>query len=213
MGILSAMGTGVLGMITTSTRFDTISENVANAGTAAYKKRSAPFATLVTSRTGLGPLFHQGSIARPRMEVDRQGAMTRGSSPSDVGISGRGFFVVAENPGGIGRDGYMYTRAGSFRSAIDPADPTRKLLRNAAGTYLMGWPTDRYGTLESGTAPQNLEVIDTLRVSAIAEATTRLQTRLNLPAEAVHNPVRLVADNELSVDLQQLLDPANANWG
>ena len=72
-------------------------------------------------------------------DVTAQGLPTTTSSPTDLSISGNGFFVVSTNAGDTATQ--EYTRAGSFTP-----DSNGNLV-NAAGLYLLGYKLDSSGNV------------------------------------------------------------------
>jgi flagellar hook protein FlgE len=127
-----------------------ISQNIANVNTTGYKKKETEFKTVLseghsspagsnnsptqaTATTGLNVF---GVRAVDRYAITQQGMMTGTTNWTDLGINGRGFFMVAQ----AGSDGgpptsvsltddtsVLYTRAGNFQTygqhtatALDP---------------------------------------------------------------------------------------------
>lgn len=183
MGVYGALLTGVLGLQGQSTKMGAISDNIANVNTVGYKKADVPFQTLVTERVMPSNYAPGGVLSRPRLLIDQQGTISSSTSSTDIAVSGRGFFVVTQDSTGAADSEKLYSRAGSFREAIDPDSESRALLRNTAGFYLMGWPVDKFGELEVSQVASDLEVINTRRFEQTAEATTNVNWRANLPAE------------------------------
>jgi flagellar hook protein FlgE len=110
--MLTSYFTALSGINANSQAINVIGNNLANINTTAYKGARANFAELLGAisyaadgnpiQTGLGtvsagvsPLFTQGSIQAT-------------GRPTDVAISGNGFFVLSTGTG------YAYTRAGNF---------------------------------------------------------------------------------------------------
>jgi flagellar basal-body rod protein FlgF len=121
-------------------RLNVVSQNLANANTAGYKKElvaSRPFIEqLQASAAAATQGSMRGSMPGGALQVSlpaltsvldyRQGTLTGTNSPLDVAIEGSGFFELA------GADGPVYTRAGSFR--LDG----RSRLASPAGLPVMG---------------------------------------------------------------------------
>lgn len=109
--------TSASGMLTESTRTDTIANNLANVNTGGYKKDVAvqkDFATLLIHRINdgkgapeVGPLGVGAGIDEIAT-IHAQGAMRQTGNNLDAAISGKGFFTV-QTPAGE-----RYTRNGSF---------------------------------------------------------------------------------------------------
>lgn len=177
MSIQSAMQAGVAGLLAQSTRMAAISDNIANAHTVGYKRSAVDFATLVGGGSPNG--YASGGVrASARSEISREGVVQAGASSTDMAISGRGFFPVADrlNPG---PGDYMLTRAGSFRSNEDG------FLVNAAGHFLQGWPLAQDGSL-GVVGRDDFSSLMPVRVGAMplsGNPTTEISFSGNLPSQ------------------------------
>jgi flagellar hook protein FlgE len=176
MSLYGALFSGVSGLKAQGTNLAVISDNISNLNTVGYKAREAVFETLVTNTAASVSYNPGGVLARSRAFNDKQGQLQATDSPTDVAISGNGFFVVNTQAAQTGGE-TLYTRAGSFRQ------DALGNFRNAAGFYLQGWPLDRDGRLpgEPGnlntTAFSTLSSLRTVNVKAtngIAAATTNV---------------------------------------
>jgi len=176
MSIYGALLSGVSALAAQSQALGIISDNISNTNTVGYKTSRAGFSTLVVPSQGSSSYSPGGVLARPQALIDRQGLLQASSSPTDVAVSGNGFFVVNTNSEPTGTSGtYMFTRAGSFTSDLDG------YLRNSAGLYLQGWPIDATGNIP--TNRNDLTVLDTINLKTLtgtAEATTSLALQANL---------------------------------
>lgn len=183
MSLYGALFGGVSGLNGQGAKIAIVSDNIANVNTVGYKQSEALFETLVVNSTSTVSYQTGGVRAESRMNVDEQGLLLSTSTPTDIAISGQGFFTVNANIDGSGQP--LYTRAGSFRQ-----DSLGNFV-NAAGFYLQGWPLDREGRLpgEPGnlntTSFANLDSLETVNVesaSGIAQATTVVELGANLNA-------------------------------
>src|ERR1700733_12131505 len=132
MSLFGALYAAVSGLNANSDALGIISDNIANANTIGYKDTTTNFASLVTqsSPTDYSP---GGVTTSPLYGIAQQGSIQTASSPTDLAISGGGFFVVNSNAGGETAGGTTsYTRAGNFTVDADGN------LVNAAGLYLQG---------------------------------------------------------------------------
>jgi flagellar hook protein FlgE len=171
------MYTGVTGMAANSQALGIISDNIANANTVGYKETSSQFATLVAQPATQTRYTTGGVQSLPRAMVDQQGLLQSAASPTDLGISGNGFFVVntQSDPTAGGGGTTMFTRAGSFRPDSDG------YLVNSAGYYLMGWPTGADGSLPPNvTNLTSLVPIDVSSLTGTAEPTSSIALKANL---------------------------------
>ncbi|GLK70079.1 flagellar hook protein FlgE [Ancylobacter dichloromethanicus] len=128
MSLYGMMRTGVSGMSAQSNKLGTIADNIANSGTAGYKRAAAEFSTLLL-QSGPGE-YNSGAVnTNVRYAVSQQGALNYTTSATDLAVQGNGFFLVSD-PNGTS---YL-TRAGSFT-----VDASTGNLVNAAGFTLMGY--------------------------------------------------------------------------
>ena len=112
-------------------------------------------------------------------DVTTQGLPTTTSSPTDMSISGNGFFVVA-NQCPTATATQEYTRAGSF------TPDENGNLKNAAGLYLLGYKLDSQGNIPTNTSA--LSLINVASLSGKAQATANLGIQANLQASATAVP-------------------------
>lgn len=184
MSLYGALFAGVGGLKAQGTKIGIISDNIANVNTVGYKATKAAFETLVVNSSSNVSYSPGGVVANNVQKVDSQGILTATDAPTDIAMSGAGFFVVNAQSNGSGEP--LYTRAGSFRQ-----DELGNFV-NTAGFYLQGWPLDREGRLpgEVGnlntTSFANLDSLETVNVetqSGVASGTTLVEIGANLDAE------------------------------
>lgn len=181
MSIYGALYSGVSGLKAQGTNMGVISDNISNVNTIGYKASEAVFETLVNNSPNSVSYNPGGVLADSRMFVDKQGLLQATDNPTDIAVSGNGFFVV--NRLADASSDYLYTRAGSFRpDALGD-------FRNTAGFYLMAWPLDRDGRLpgQAGNLDttafstlQSLKVVNVESTNGVAAATTSLEVGANL---------------------------------
>lgn len=177
MSLYGALFTGVSGLKSQSNKIGAISDNIANVNTVGYKEVAAAFETLVINSSASISYSPGGALPNNRLEIDKQGLLISTDSPTDIAISGGGFFVV--NSDVEGGDTPAYTRAGSFRT-----DELGNFV-NAAGFYLQGWVLDRDGNIPATSA--NLDSLQTVNLetaTGIANATTAVDIGANFDASA-----------------------------
>lgn len=179
MSLYGALFTGVSGLKSQSNKIGVISDNIANVNTVGFKRTDAQFETLVVNSSSSVAYSPGGALPNNRMEIDKQGLLLATDAPTDISISGGGFFVV--NARTNSSDTPMYTRAGSFRR-----DELGNFV-NAAGFYLQGWALDRDGNIPATSASlDSLQTVNIESASGVASATTRVEFGANLDAgEAV----------------------------
>ncbi|MFN3537108.1 MAG: flagellar hook-basal body complex protein, partial [Brevundimonas sp.] len=187
MSINSALLAGVSGLAANSAALSAISQNIANVNTIGYKRTQGEFQTMVNNQSQGAGYSAGGVMASTRNFISQSGQLQRTSSSTDLGISGSGFFVVAERSENLTpADARLFTRAGAFR--VDEMG----YLKNTAGLYLQGWPVDTEGNI--ATDPSDLNRLRSINVGTVggtAEATTRVQLNANLRSSQVVSPEAL----------------------
>lgn len=169
MSLYGALNIGVAGLAANSAALSATSSNIANVNTVGYKNQTANFETFLNT-SGLSGNASAGVSAVIGQDVTTQGLPTATSSPTDMSISGNGFFVVASNPSATATQ--EYTRAGSF-TPDENGD-----LKNAAGLYLLGYKLDSSGNVPTDTSA--LSLINVTTLTGKAQATTNLGIQANL---------------------------------
>jgi len=163
MSINSAMLAGVSGLVSNSSALAAISDNIANVNTTAYKRKQVNFANVVTSQAVKGRYSAGGVQAVTRQFVSQQGLIQSATSPTDLGISGDGFFVVATKGANLqASDPRMFTRSGSFSVDADG------YLVNDANLYLQGWKINDDGSVD--TSPSDLSKMSSINVKNLGGA-------------------------------------------
>ena len=184
MSLYGAMFSGVSGLNAQSQALGIISDNISNVNTVGYKTSKAAFSTLVT-RQSLSSYYAPGGVrSSPISEIDRQGLLQSSASPTDLAISGQGFFVVTTSNNASASAVPSYTRAGQFST------DSEGYLRTPTGHYLNGWATDATGTPTAANTSvlSSLEAIRVNAVSGSATPTTTIEIGANLPATAPITP-------------------------
>jgi flagellar hook protein FlgE len=177
MSINSSMLAGVTGLTANASALAATSDNIANVNTVGYKRNQTNFSDMVTAASTQD--YSAGGVkAITTSYVTQQGLLQSTSSPTDLAISGQGFFVTTEQPNNISATApRLFTRAGSF--TVD----SQGFLKNAAGLYLQGWLADSSGNIS--TDPSNIALLKSINVSSVggaAGATTTATINANLDA-------------------------------
>ena len=135
------MLSGVSGLRTHSTKMDVIGNDIANVNTPGYKQSDVSFKeSLIQSirtpsegsagqQVGLGAQL--GNITRNFSE----GSLLQTGQSPNMGVTGAGFFVVADD--GAAAGDVFYSRAGDFVHDVDLATGEIRLI-NASGKQLLG---------------------------------------------------------------------------
>jgi flagellar hook protein FlgE len=176
MSLFGSLYSSVSALSAQSKSMSMISDNVANVNTTAYKGAEADFSSLVTRRPSSQSYSPGGVRAFTSYNVQQQGLIESSTSPTDVAISGSGFFVVNRSAGADGvPTEQVYTRDGSFSPDF------RGNLRTSTGFYLQGWALDAE---ENIVDVNRLETVNTRTIQGVAAATTEVKIGANLDADA-----------------------------
>lgn len=182
----------VLGMMSQTQALNTIGQNIANVSTGGYKGRDVRFSTLVGQQ-----MDHESDLSGVRpweyQRIDQQGLLQASASMMDLGINGRGFFVLSDTFDGSGHT--FYGRDGSFQmntvndvsvTADDGSTITVKdgYLADKNGYFVLGWEADA-----NGTFPTNGGTLQPLRIDSYAYTDSFVPTSagilgVNLPSNA-----------------------------
>ncbi len=176
MSLFGSLYSSVSALSAQSKSMSMISDNVANVNTTAYKGAEADFSSLVTRRPSSQSYSPGGVRGFTSYNVEQQGLIESSTSPTDVAISGNGFFVVNRSSGADGTPSeQLYTRDGSFSPDF------RGNLRTSTGFFLQGWKLDAD---ENITDVNTLETVNTRTIQGVAAATTEVKIGANLNADA-----------------------------
>jgi flagellar hook protein FlgE len=185
MSLYGAMIAGVSGLTAQSTNLSTISDNIANLNTTAYKRTTADFSTLVTGAGNQYDYSAGGVRTQARPLVDQQGVLQASQRPTDVAILGNGFFVVNTSSQGTPTGEQVYTRAGSFSE-----DSTGNLV-NSAGYYLQGWALDQSGNISN---VNQIQTVSVGTLNGVAVNTAKVDVGINLNSQETPDATAVPAD-------------------
>ena len=172
MSLFGSLFSGVSGLTAQSQSMAMISDNVANVNTTAFKGALAQFSSLVTGQDNVATYSPGGVRTYTYQTIANQGLIQSTDSPTDVAISGGGFFVVNTAQDTSGEQ--LYTRAGSF--APDFVGD----LRTPSGHYLQGWALD---VNEQVVDVNTIETVNVNSINGVATATTSVEVGANLDAD------------------------------
>ena len=192
MSIFGALYSAVSGLSANSNALGIISDNISNSNTVGYKETSTDFSTMVTD-SGATDLYSPGGVqSAPQYNVSTQGVLQAEASPTDLAISGGGFFVVNSSPASTGTA--SFTRAGDFN-----VDANGNLV-NSAGLYLQGQPLTQAQAqaIEGGnynqltaTSVGSLQTVNVANSAGTAQQTGNVSLVANLPADDTSTPENL----------------------
>jgi flagellar hook protein FlgE len=203
--LYGALTIGVAGLSANSIALSATSSNIANVNTVGYKNQTVNFETFVNI-PGLAGNSSAGVSSSIGQDVTTQGLPTSTTSPTDLSISGNGFFVVAPNASGTG--GQEYTRAGSF------TPDENGNLKNVAGLYLLGWQLDSLGNIPTNTSA--LSLINVSSLAGKAQATANLGIQANLQSSAAVDATYAAGDITSGVatpDFQRTINVYDSQGG
>ena len=169
MSLYGALLTGVAGLSAQSEALSVSSSNIANVDTVGYKASQTQFATVLAS-TVAGGASEAGVSASPVQNVTQAGILASASSPTDLAISGSGFFVTAQSATNTANQ--FYTQAGDFSP-----DGNGNLV-NSSGYYLLGYPVTTVAGVQ--TTSSTLAPVNVSALSGQAQATTSITMQANL---------------------------------
>jgi len=218
MSIFGSMTTAVLGLSAQSKALGHISDNIANASTAGYKRVNTAFETLVLQSN---QRLHEpgGVTAAPVFMNNIQGNLTQVQSATNAAIQGQGFFSVSKlsrgltGPGQSGEtvqtqtgtlnaDNVYYTRVGDFE-----LDKNRYLV-NSAGFALNGWIVDDI------TGQLKKDLVQPIQVNTTTDKpqpTQSISLSANLPATP-KNGVPIPSSSIQIFDTQGNPQTIKFNW-
>jgi flagellar hook protein FlgE len=170
MGILSSMYTGYTGIQGQGEALSVFGDNIANAATVGFKTARPEFKDAVAK--SLNGMNGSGASGRGTRlggvrTVFAQGTLLQTESPTDLAITGNGFFVVD------GVDGRAFTRDGAFHF-----DKDGKLVTSDS-SKVQGFVADESGKITSKMAP-----IEVSRSVLDAKGTDKVAMFANLDSRA-----------------------------
>jgi flagellar hook protein FlgE len=188
---IAAFSAPILGLLTQSSAFGTLSQNISNVNTGGYKETNTRFNTIVANK-----LYNNNDIggvtAVRKQYVDTQGTIISTTNNLDVAISGHGMFVVNTESDGSGDT--RYTRDGGFQIKVDGTDTVtnsdgsvstvnKGYLADKNGNFVMGWEPEADGTFNTSGTPVPIR-LDENAFTSQAAATDSASIAINLPANA-----------------------------
>ena len=116
MAMYGALTSPSLAMLTQSSAFGTISQNITNINTGGYKSSTTRFETVLASSYDSNS--DVGGVKSYRVNnIEQQGGILSSTNPNDVAINGQGFFVLNTLKDGTGDT--FYSRDGAFQLKTD----------------------------------------------------------------------------------------------
>ncbi len=188
--VLSAMNSGVSGLMAENEAISVVGDNIANVNTTGFKSQRAIFQDVLghsilagTSASLPGSGVRVGKIE----QMFTQGSLSNTGVSTDLALNGDGFFTVKGAVDGL--QGNFYTRAGNFN--VD----ANGFVVNPQGLQLQGYMANADGTYQAS--------ISSLKVPTSA-----------LPAHATANATvtaNLDSDAAIPANPFDVADPANTS--
>ncbi|NBW10007.1 MAG: flagellar hook protein FlgE [Caulobacteraceae bacterium] len=175
MTLSSALASAVSSLTAQGVALSSISENIANSSTTAYKVKDTSFQSLVSSSMESSVAAGGVSTSLSRAMLV-QGVISTSTVDTNLAINGSGYFAVTSSPTGGVAD-LAYSRNGSFTT------DSSGYLVNSEGYYLQGYATDADGVV-TATGASSLQAINVSNLTSPATASTSLTVAANLPADA-----------------------------
>lgn len=200
MSLFGNMYIGYSGLYTDTIATRVSADNIANLNTVAFKGSRTEFASrLVRESEVFGRERGIGSAVKDIRSLFTQGPIQTTDVPTDLAISGKGFFVLADKKGN-----FYYTRDGQF--FINDADKDHFTLQNALGMSLLGAdPTATsadLATLKPYIIPKVMS----------SKATSTLSAELILDARTPVNSQSLLDKYDASLRPDKPLEEGAYNW-
>ncbi len=144
MSLRNTMNTGVTGLQSEGRALGVVGDNVANINTVGFKSSRAIFEDVLGG--AVGGISEGGGVRVTRtQQIFGQGSLLNTGEPTDVALSGDGFFVVQGSIDGV--HGTFYSRAGQTSVRNDG------MLVNPQGLTLQGYAANSDGTFSSSLGP------------------------------------------------------------
>jgi len=159
MGVSTSLYSGLSGLIAHQRRMDVIGNNIANVNTTGFRSSRVLFRTAFAQTLGIGtaPTGSMGGVNPIQVGLGttvgatttnfNQGSIETTGIPSDLAVSGNGFFVVKD---GTGRS--FYSRDGSFSLGAD------QIMTNSKGMVVQGWTADQNFDINPSGATGSIQI-------------------------------------------------------
>lgn len=177
--IVNGLFAGRSGITSHGSAIAVAGDNIANANTIGFKTNRAEFEDLLAGEGVIGRQFGSGSAITQVSTIFEQGTLEFTGRPLDLGISGNGYFVLAQN------DQRYFTRAGNFK--VDSAG----FIVNQNGLAVLGFPANGSGALEPiniNTLQQESVESTEVTISGNLDASTNLVNTAVIPDPGVAVP-------------------------
>jgi flagellar hook protein FlgE len=193
MSILKAMYSGTSGLAAEGEALGIVGDNVANSNTIGFKQSRAIFEDVLGGALGRTNEGAGVRMARSQ-QIFAQGSLLNTGQPTDLALSGDGFFVVHGSVDGI--TGNFYTRAGQ---TVLRQDGT---LVTASGYELQGYaalPNGQYAAAVSSIKVPTGQIPP--KATSLMQVTANLDATAQVPVQA-WDPQNPAATSNFSTSMQ-----------
>ena len=185
MGVSTSLYSGLSGLIAHQRRMDVIGNNIANVNTPGFRSSRVLFRTAFAQTLSIGtaPSGNLGGVNPIQVGLGttigatstnfNQGSIETTGVPSDLAVSGNGFFIVTDSTGRP-----FYTRDGSFSLGAD------QVLTNSKGMLVQGWMADPNFQINPTGATEEITIpLGSMRLARATQSIT-LTGNLNAAGDA-----------------------------
>ncbi len=188
MSLSASLNAGVQGLSVNSTRLSAISDNIVNANTNGYKRVVTEFSSITIDGSAKTKYTAGGVRAYVKRDITAVGTLEATNNATDIAISGAGFVAISptSKPSNFaaGSELIQLTSTGSF------SENAEGFLKNANGSFLLGWKLNADGTTVSVAPSRNtfntLEPINARLVKYNSLPTSDIKLSGPLPAKATN---------------------------
>ena len=176
--------TALTGLKGAQTDISTTSNNIANVGSAGFKKSRAEFGDIFSTTPLQTNLVGSGTQQKSITQQFSQGNIQQSTNTLDMAVSGQGFFALKAG-GNTGQ--IVYTRNGSFNLNGDG------YIIDSNGQFLLGYPVDSDGAVTDTTLTGAVKLQLSTEFGDPKE-TNNVSKGVNLPAGAPVIPSNVTFD-------------------
>lgn len=207
--MMRSLFSGVSGLRNHQTRMDVVGHNISNVNTYGYKFSRVSFQDMLSqtlsgaarpeeNRGGINP--KQVGLGMTVASIDKiftQGSLQSTGNPTDMAISGDGFFILAD-----GEKNY-YTRAGAFG-----LDRDGTLVNPGNGLRVQGWMATRNnrGEMTINSSATIEDIIVPVYSKVEAKETTDVTYKCNLDSRSTVLPPSATGDMRVSAGVTTNID-------
>ena len=151
MGLFNSFQVGLSGLSAQSKKISSISDNIANSGTAGFKANRIDFeeALMQSMNENSNPVASMAGVKEGRQgQVMTQGEIARSETSTDMAIRGEGFFELETSYG------KAYTRDGSFQFNKNGE------LINGDGHKVLGFSVGQNGQITKSKQPIKIDLTE-----------------------------------------------------